>query len=96
MDKPYISFSNKVFKKLLELKKWNFDNIYETPIANPNFNEVEKSFNDLYYHYLKEATENKKNADLYEIKRSIIDYMAGQTDSFFFKSLNTLPKLARY
>lgn len=103
-DKPYLMFSDEVFDALMKLKDWNYKTIYESDMANKNYEKIDKLFKPLYNKYLEELqTEEYKTAqgkdfsekNLYEfinkmseypdfnIKRAIIDYMAGQTDKFF-------------
>ena len=98
-DKPYLTFSDEVFNSLMELKEWNYKNIYASEEANRHQDIVEKLFYELYYCYLnkinkfkakEELSESEKN--LYDfikqnkninVKRAIIDYIAGQTDQYF-------------
>jgi len=98
-EKPYLTFSNEVFNGLMELKEWNYKNIYSSKEANKHQDIVEKLFHELYYCYLnkiekfkteKELSESEKN--LYNfieqnnninVKRAVIDYIAGQTDQYF-------------
>ena len=103
LDKPYLKFSNEVFKALISLQEWNYKYIYDSDLANKNYDIIEKLFNDLYYFYLEKVTKeqnvelekctqsektlysfiNKMGAQEPNIKRIIIDYIAGQTDKFF-------------
>ena len=98
-DKPYLTFSNEVFNSLMELKEWNYKNIYASEEANKHQDIVEKLFHELYYCYLnkidkfktkEELSNSEKN--LYDfikqnssinVKRALIDYIAGQTDQYF-------------
>lgn len=103
-DKPYLMFSEEVFNALMKLKEWNYKTIYESDIANKNYEKIDKLFKPLYNMYLEKLkTEEYKTSNgndfseknLYEfirkmseypefnIKRAIIDYIAGQTDKFF-------------
>ena len=103
-DKPYLMFSDKVFEALMKLKDWNYETIYESDMANKNYEKIDKLFKPLYNKYLEKlkneeykTTEGKDASEknLYEfinkmseypdfnIKRTIIDYIAGQTDKFF-------------
>lgn len=103
-DKPYLMFSDEVFTALMELKDWNYKTIYESDMANKNYEEIDKLFKPLYNKYLEKlqkgeykTTEGKdfSEKNLYEfirkmsehpdfnIKRAVIDYIAGQTDKFF-------------
>lgn len=98
-EKPYLTFSNEVFYALMELKEWNYKNIYASDEANKHQNIVEKLFYELYYCYLdkihkfsikKDFSESEKNLFNFikqnsniNVKRAVIDYIAGQTDQYF-------------
>lgn len=96
LDKPYLKFSDKVFENLINLKEWNYKNIYNSKEALKNRDILEKAFHDLYYYYLSNvekeiniieyindrSIEYKKTTN---IKRVIIDYISGQTDKYFIK-----------
>ena len=101
-DKPYLQFSDEVFKALIKLKNWNYKNIYESDMANKNYEKIDKLFRHLYDKYmekvvssknLKEESISEKNLfdfinkmskePNFNIKRTIIDYIAGQTDKYF-------------
>jgi len=105
MDKPFLTFSEEVFRALMELKDWNYKYIYASETAGKNEELVRRLFNELFYiyhekvkdNYIKEelltteserllykfvgsrASEDEKDT----IKRTIIDYISGQTDSYF-------------
>lgn len=99
MDKEYLHFSQEVFEALIELQNWNYSNIYHSAIAELHYDKIEKLFNKLYQKYLKIAEkgvfkkeiekellnfiEKMKSHGETNIKRIIIDYIAGQTDTFF-------------
>lgn len=112
MDKNYIQFSKEVFKALVDLRNWNYKNIYNSAEALKNREELKKAFNKLFNIYLEELKDKDcknyieipeytpfSSKRLYEfvnsrseeykentnVKRMIIDYMAGQTDKFFLK-----------
>ena len=91
-------------KALMKLKDWNYKTIYESDMANKNYEKVDKLFKPLYNKYLEKlqtreykTTEGKdvSERNLYEfinkmeeysdfnLKRAVIDYIAGQTDKFF-------------
>ena len=103
-NKGYISFSKEVYEALMNLKKWNYKNIYESKEATKNEDIIEKYFYKLFDKYLAyleeyntENNESKKKLFKYinerskeyientSKKRMIIDYMAGQTDSYFLR-----------
>ena len=103
-DKPYLMFSEEVFEKLIKLKDWNYKTIYESDMANKNYEKIDKLFKPLYNKYSEKLQngeyktlegEDFSEKNLYEfirkmnenedfnIKRAVIDYIAGQTDKFF-------------
>ena len=102
INKGYLSFSENVYNALIKLKRWNYENIYNSKEACKNQEIIEKYFYklfDKYEEYLKEDNNdnNESKNRLFEFvnlrtneyrentsnKRMIIDYMAGQTDSYF-------------
>lgn len=99
LDKPYLTFSDEVFTALMKLKDWNYEYIYRSQEANKHQDLIEVLFYKLYETYLNKAknmdnkgiiTESDKNLYEYikenendDLRRVIIDYMAGQTDQFF-------------
>ena len=100
--KGYISFSKEMYNAILNLKKWNYKNIYKSKEACKNQDIIEQYFYklfDKYREYLNDnntAINDSKNK-LYEFinsrskeyrehtskERMIIDYISGQTDSYF-------------
>ena len=100
-DKPYLTFSDKVFNGLMELKDWNYKYIYASEEANKHQDIVEKLFHKLYYCYLDKIGKFKNKEKLsqsernlydfikqnnnIDVKRAVIDYIAGQTDQYFLK-----------
>lgn len=65
IDKPYLKFSDKIFESLINLKKWNYEHIYNSKEARKNLDILEKAFNDLYYYYL-EKIDGRKNIEILE------------------------------
>lgn len=101
LDKNYLHFSDKVFEALMNLQNWNYKNIYHSKVAEINYDKIEILFNKLYDKYLEKAktkvAKTQSEKDLLDfinkmcergeenIKRIIIDYMAGATDKFFLR-----------
>ena len=52
IEKPYLKFSDNVFKALMKLKEWNYEYIYCSKEARKNLDILEKAFYELYYFYL--------------------------------------------
>lgn len=103
-NKPYLKFSDEVFEALMNLKDWNYKVIYESDIANKNYEKINPLFRELYDSYIEKLegkdyknlkSENTSDQNLFafvnkmaeysdfNIKRTIVDYIAGQTDKFF-------------
>lgn len=106
IGKGYLSFSKEVYTALMNLKKWNYEHIYNSKEACKNEDLMEKYFYrlyDIYLNYLDSTNEDEDNNEskkrLYEFvngrskeyientskKRMVIDYMSGQTDSYFLR-----------
>lgn len=100
--KGYISFSKEMYNAILNLKKWNYKNIYKSEEACKNQDIIEQYFYklfDKYREYLNDnnTANNESKNKLYEFinsrskeyiestskDRMIIDYISGQTDSYF-------------
>lgn len=103
-NKPYLQFSEEVFDALIKLQKWNYKMIYESDMANKNYEKIDKLFRKLFDKYLEKLQDGKYRYEkpeeyseqyLYDfmnkmsfdkdfnLKRAIVDYIAGQTDKFF-------------
>ena len=103
LDKPYIKMSDKVYKALFALKKFNNDNIYKYSMTKEEIEYYDKGINRLYNIYLNDIKTNNLDSDIYkvflnnqnkeyldntDIKRQVIDYIAGMTDDFLIRSMN--------
>ena len=69
MDKPFLSFSDRVFEALIELQNWNYEKIYNSEKANANYDRIEKDVTRLYYYYLQKIREVNIDEEL--LKSSI-------------------------
>ena len=69
MDKPFLSFSDRIFEALIELQNWNYENIYNSEKANANYDRIEKDVTRLYYYYLQKIREVNIDEEL--LKSSI-------------------------
>ena len=102
MDKPYIKMSDKVYKALFDLKKFNNDNIYSKSMTKEELDYYEKGINKLYNIYLEDIKSNNKDSIIYKIflnhqdelylkntniKRQVIDFIAGMTDDFLVREI---------
>lgn len=103
-DKPYLQFSEEVFTALMKLKDWNYKTIYESDMANKNYEKIDGLFRQLYdkyyeqlesesyktnkgygisQQYLYDFVREMSQKENFNIKRTIVDYIAGQTDKYF-------------
>ena len=102
MDKPYIKMSDKVYNALFALKKFNNDNIYSKSMTKEELDYYEKGINKLYHIYLEDIKSNNKESIIYKIflnhqdksyiestniKRQVIDFIAGMTDDFLIREI---------
>lgn len=102
LNKNYIKLSDKVFKALNDLQKFNYENIYYKAHTKEDLENYELMFRKLFYYYL-DALNNNKNTDINDIylndmddnykknntnARIVIDYLAGMTDNFFIRKYN--------
>ncbi len=98
MNKPYIKLSDEVYKALLELKKFNYNNIYNKSMTSEELDYYESGMNKIYKEYLNDLETNNKDSKIineflkdqseeYKAntnnKRIVIDYIAGMTDTYF-------------
>ena len=102
IDKPYIKMSDKVYKALFALKKFNNENIYKYSMTKEELDYYEAGINKLYNIYLDDIKTSNKESDIYKIflnhqdkrylestniKRWVIDYIAGMTDDFLIREI---------
>ena len=99
-DKPYIKMSDNIYHALMELKDFNYKNIYSKAMTKEQNEYYKKGFELLYKKYLEDVENNNKSSDIYKDflhdkideyinntnhKRMVIDYIAGMTDEYFFR-----------
>ena len=102
IDKPYIKMSDRVYKALFDLKKFNNENIYKHSMTEEERTYYEKGINKLYSIYLNDIKYNNKDSIIYKIflnhqdktyiettniKRQVIDFIAGMTDDFLIREI---------
>ena len=102
IDKPYIKMSDKVYNALFALKKFNNDNIYSKSMTKEELDYYEVGINKLYHIYLEDIKSNNKESIIYKIflnhqsseylestniKRQVIDFIAGMTDDFLIREI---------
>lgn len=96
-QKDYIKLSDKVFKAIKKLKKFNYEYIYNKANTEEEKQEYQKMIEYLFNIYLEQLNNNCHNSDIYRIfldtmsdeylknnskERIAIDFIAGMTDDF--------------
>ena len=98
LEKPYIKLSEPVFKAIVALKKFNYQNIYDKSLSSAEKKEITTMFQALFKHYLNDITLENKDSRIYTNflnykkdiylknttpKRMVLDFIAGMTDDYF-------------
>ena len=85
IDKPYLKYSDEVFEAMIELKKWNYENIYNSKEARKNLDVLEKAFYDLFYFYL-DRVDNRKYIDIDDnmtlSDKTLFEFINNKTDEY--------------
>ena len=101
--KPYIKLSDRVFKAIKDLKKFNYQNIYYKANTDETLAFYEKVFNELFIYY-RDNLDNPSSSiqkvflssmsDEYNqntsAERKVIDYLAGMTDDFILREYDKM------
>ena len=97
-DRDYIGFSKEISDLLLELKRFNYERIYQNPAFKPDFVLIRTCYRALFEHFMEviegEATVKRRDTgflstmteeyfDAHPPAAVIRDYIAGMTDDFF-------------
>ena len=103
--KNYILLSDKVYNAIKNLKKFNYENIYNKANSKERLKEIENMFNIVFEYYLNDLNNKNINSNIYKyflnnmnkeyVKNTtnpiiVIDYIAGMTDDFFINEYNTI------
>ena len=101
LNKPYIKMSDKVFKALFDLKKFNSENIYKKANTKEELEFYKNKLNTLFNEYVKDIKDENKDSKIYKMyishmskeylenskpERIALDFIAGMTDEFFINS----------
>lgn len=107
ISKNYICMSDKVFNALIELKEFNYKNIYLKANTEEQVANYEKMFRTVFTSSLKTLKNNNREANIFKIylnnmnddyknnntlERIVIDYIAGMTDDFLLNEYNEIMK----
>ena len=97
LDKPYLRMSPEIFNAVLNLKKYNYENIYAKALTEEDRALEEKMLRTVFDKCLNDLNENKKDSEIYQVyindmepdyiksnsnARIVIDYIAGMTDDY--------------
>lgn len=107
MNKPYIKLSKDVYEALFSLKKFNYQNIYIKSLSDDELEYYRISMNKLFSKYLNDINTSNHESIIYKIfldyqspkylkntniKRQVIDFIAGMTDKLFKEEIKNLQK----
>lgn len=94
-----IGFSSERGQVLLELKKFNYEQIYHNPLFRPDFNKIAVCYEALFAYYLNKLDKGEENSEIciFTAKMSeayrnshqhaamVRDFIAGMTDEYFLR-----------
>lgn len=107
MDKPYIMMSSEVNRAMVELQKFNYENIYYRAVSEEQTKMYHDMMNTVFYKNLEFLNNKNYDADIYKVyldsmsdeyknntcnERVVIDYIAGMTDDYFMEEHKKLVK----
>lgn len=102
IGKDYIEMSDAVYRALMKLKKFNYQEIYAKSLTEEEYIYYQKGMNHIFDVYLKALEEHDYNNVIYEIflngqtkeyqdntsnERIAIDFISGMTDEFFLNQI---------
>lgn len=107
INKPYIKMSDKVYKALFDLKKFNYREIYSKSLTRDEYNYYKTGMKTIYKVYLEAVENNNKRSIIFKTflnyqsneynintnnKRKIIDFISGMTDKMFLREIKKYMK----
>lgn len=95
-NKPYIEMSKEVFNAIVDLKKFNMENIYKKSVTDEQLKLYKKMFNNLYDIYMQALKNKDYKNDIYlflnnmcdeyknnnKLEQIVIDFISGMTDGY--------------
>jgi len=99
-DKSYIKLSKNIYGAILDLKKFNYENIYLKANTEEDLKYYEAMFRSLFNRYLLDIKKNNKESTIHKTflynmsdkylsettpARKVIDFLAGMTDDYMEK-----------
>ena len=106
-DKNYIKLSDRVFKAIVELKRFNYEHIYNKAMTNEEKEKLKEMFETLFDTYFNDLKINNASSPIINSylknmvekykqnntkERIVIDYIAGMTDDFFLREYERITK----
>lgn len=110
INKPYLLLSDKIYNALLNLKKFNYTNIYNKANSKKQIDRYKMMFKIVFEQYLNDVENNNSNSIIYidfinnmndeylqnnNDVRIVIDYIAGMTDDYFIKRYNECKRVEK-
>ncbi|NGX57859.1 MAG: Deoxyguanosinetriphosphate triphosphohydrolase-like protein [Chlamydiae bacterium] len=104
-EKDYIAMSERAYELLKELRKFNFEKIYNHPKLKVESDKIRNSYRIFFQHLLDDYKKNgessylwshflyNKDPDYYKSASAaqlVIDYISGMTDNYFVRTLETI------
>lgn len=103
INKNYLELSPDVFQAIVDLKKFNYKNIYDKAYTDEELEKLEIILNTLFKKYVDDIKNNNEESNIVKsylnnmsedyknkntIQRIVIDYIAGMTDEYCLKEYN--------
>ena len=107
LDKPYIKLSDDIYKAIVDLKKFNYENIYSKANTKEQIDNYKLMFNKLFEACLYHVKNDIKDADIYKVyldymcddymnntsdEQKVVDYIAGMTDDYLISQYHKYGK----
>jgi dGTPase len=104
-NQDYIAISDPVFEALNVLRKFNFENIYKHPKLKTESSKIQHSYRILFEFLYKDLNLNKRSSYVWlnfcynkpkkyqedtSSVQMVVDYIAGMTDKYFIRTLESL------
>lgn len=100
INKNYIKLSDDIFNAIVQLKKFNYEHIYNKAMSKKRKDELTHKFEVLFEEYLEDLKTNNQSSPIINSylknmipeyrnnntnERIVIDYIAGMTDDYFLR-----------
>ena len=105
-NKNYIKLSKHIYKAIIELKSFNYKNIYLKANTKEDLERYEFMFRTMFKSYMKDIENNNLSSPIYSLyinykdasyrnntnARIVIDFIAGMTDDYFYLEYKRISK----